>query len=358
MHGGSPGRRVGTVLAGVQEMGTVRRERVGLGLWVSFYEPPILFALVLLLRAAVQPKGLWSRAARAEWMALGVVLVVGFLCERSLPIAWPDDTVRELFPRWKQSIGELGSVTPFSPLPYRWVGFGLLASPILMGFAARKDRRAIPVLALLLIVWGLSLWQIRWGYFLALVFVMSIPLQATGVPKLWPVWIGFVISLWPVAADWEDRLFPSLERQAQLAEQRADNVFLREVANFMKPDPGGVLAPWWLSPSLAYWSGLPCVAGSSHESLPGTAAASRFYLTASVEEARRILEQRKVRWVVAYEPSRVLQTSASLIGRNPGTAPMATLLYERPGSAPPFLQLAYSNQFFKVFRVHDAISRQ
>lgn len=331
----------------------------GMGLWVSFYEPLILLALVLIARAASRPRDLWRPLARYEWTALGAVLLVAALSERSLPIAWPDETVREFFPRWKESIGELASVTPLSPLLYQWVGLGLLAAPVLLGFAIRKDRRAIPVLAILLVVWSLTLWQIRWGYFLALIFAMALPLQISTIPKLWPVWIGFVLSLWPVAGDWEQRAFPSEARKMQISEQRLDYSLLREAAESIASRDrnggrhNGILAPWWLSPPLAYWTGLPCVAGSSHESLSGTVAASRFYLTSSVEEARIILRRRRVGFVLAYEPSRVLQTSASLLGRNPGREPMAVILYDKPESVPPFLQLVYFNEFFKVYRVSE-----
>lgn len=110
-----------------------------------------------------------------------------------------------------------------------------------------------------------------------------------------------------------------------------------------------ILAPWWQSPALAYWSGQPCVAGSSHESLPGTVDASRFYLSADPGAAEAILARRRVACVVAYDPDRVNAISSTILGQSAPTGAMGRLLYERPHSPPPFLKLVYSNTAFRVF---------
>jgi len=117
-----------------------------------------------------------------------------------------------------------------------------------------------------------------------------------------------------------------------------------------------VLAPWWQSPALAYWSGQPCVAGSSHESLPGTVDTSRFYLSADPSAAEAILARRRVAWVVAYDPGRVLAVSSAILGETAPEGTMAQSLYEHPNldeypnSAPPFLKAThFSNPAFRVF---------
>jgi hypothetical protein len=82
--------------------------------------------------------------------------------------------------------------------------------------------------------------------------------------------------------------------------------------------PGAIMAPWWLSPGLLYFSGQPIVSGSSHEGMSGIADSARFYSTTSWSEAERILDQRKVRWVVVWDNPDlvypVLATSHSILG--------------------------------------------
>jgi hypothetical protein len=329
----------------------------GMSFWVSFYEPLVLFSFVELVRAIILRRRWAQKKRRVVWIAIAVVLCFALLAERSLWMRWPEESVIQFFPRWKTTVAELKSVFPWSELVLGWTGFGILVAPILLGFGVCRDRRAFPVLALLILAWALTAWQIRWGYFLALIFGMSIPLQLIIVPKLWMAWLGFLISLWPMASEWEDRLYPEEDHVILIREQMLDALLLRDAARAIKGDHENgnesVMAPWWFSPSIAYWTGLPAVAGSSHESLPGILSSARFYLTSSIDEARDLLTEHSVEWVIAYDPSRVIETSVLLLGSTPGPSPMATLLYERPHSAPNFLEFVYGNPSFKVFHVND-----
>jgi hypothetical protein len=127
---------------------------------------------------------------------------------------------------------------------------------------------------------------------------------------------------------------------------------LRETAMaLVSGERTGILAPWWLSPPLAYWSGQPCIAGSSHESLPGTVDTARFYLATNADEAREILTRRKASYVVAYEPSRVLGTSSLLLDEPASRNSLGAILYDTPVLAPPCLAVVYSNPYFKVYEV-------
>ncbi|HEY8902528.1 MAG TPA: hypothetical protein VIM48_02400, partial [Chthoniobacterales bacterium] len=141
--------------------------------------------------------------------------------------------------------------------------------------------------------------------------------------------------------------------QTARADQTLDNIRLHDVARaLISSDRTAILAPWWLSPALAYWSGQPCVAGSSHESLPGIVDTARFYMSTDPDEARRILATRQVSYVIAYEPDRILQTSSALLGQPIPSRSMAETLYLDPRSAPPFLSLVYSNPYFRVYAVN------
>lgn len=164
--------------------------------------------------------------------------------------------------------------------------------------------------------------------------------------------LAFLLSLWPIGKEWHAR-WDDGER-AMRTEQRLDNLALYDVAQHLR---GGhrlpVLAPWWQSPALAYWSGQPCVAGSSHESLPGTVDASRFFLSVDPGEARAILARRRVACVVVYDPERVDKVSSAILGAPIPERSLATILFRQPHSLPKQLNLDYSdassNASFKVF---------
>ena len=103
-------------------------------------------------------------------------------------------------------------------------------------------------------------------------------------------------------------MHPTEERASLLYEQQRDAMALRRRAEYLKNGQSlPVLAPWWDCPALAYWSGQPAVAGTSHESMPGIVDTARFYITTDYEDAEKILRARGVQRVVAYDSDRVLQ---------------------------------------------------
>jgi hypothetical protein len=119
-------------------------------------------------------------------------------------------------------------------------------------------------------------------------------------------------------------------------------------------EPGGILAPWWITPPLVYWSGQPGVAGSSHQSLPGIAASAEFFLAEHPDAAAAILRDRNVRYVILDDPERTLSTSAELLDREPGDAALGRALFEHPTEANAWgLRFVGRTAFFVVFRVAD-----
>ena len=380
------------------------------GLWTSLYEP------VILLAAVIAAGLIWNRTAwprpreRMPGLVVGGVILLAALWIEGWRIdalpGFGEDGGAPYFAAWSQQIGELARVPPWSPVLYAWTGLGLLAAPVLLawprwittsgrdGFAPaasafpqESGRPALPVLPsrpgvaihlaraqlfLLLIVWALTCWQVRWGYFLPLVYALGVPCQFGAVPGKWRVALAgaLVLGLWPMAGEWWTATHPPADRAASLAEQRTDAALRRDTAAFLAtasrlpaadPDPAadgppeGILAPWWLSPALAYGSGQPALAGSSHESLPGTVDVDTFYIAADAREAAAILRRRRVRWVVAYEPDRVLRTAAALFGQTQvSKRAMGYILYARPEMAPRYLRLALVNPFFKVYEVRSA----
>jgi hypothetical protein len=325
----------------------------GFGLWVSLYEPLVLLAAVTLLVLVFDRRRLWSRERVVVCGCLGCILLVALLLE-GWRIVLPGGTTVKYFTNWRREIGELSMVAPLSPLLFRWLGLGLVFLPVLLFLRSRSNRRFAACLFLLLLAYGFTLYQLRWGYFFALIFAMTLPLGMAFFRRRYVAWGLFAISLWPILREWDETLFPSETRQGQLAEEKLDAVLLRDAAEKLRGDERRpILAPWWLSPALVYWSGQPAVGGSSHESLPGTVDTARFYLAESPAEARAILRERGVQSVVAYDSGRVVQTSATLLGRSASESPLAAMLYASPHSAPDFLKLEYANQSFKIFKVEE-----
>ena len=341
-----------------------------LGLWTSLYEPTILLALTVCAALLWNRPTLFQRARLPGLAVGGGILAVALLIEGwriTAPPGFGEGGGAEYFAAWSQQIGELVSLPPWSPTLYVWTGLGLLAAPVLLLLNRGPEKPLARFQAfLVLVVFGLTCWQVRWGYFLPVVYALGLPWQLSVVPTRWHPLAGalLLLGLWPLASEWRTRLHPAPVLVENLAEQRTDASLLREAAMFIQqntastpastddPPPAGILAPWWLSPALAYWSGQPALAGSSHESLPGTVDVARFYTTADPSAAAAILRRRRVRWVVAYEPDRVLRTAAPLLGLTKiSTRALGFVLYQRPDAAPAFLRLSMVNPYFKIYEV-------
>ena len=285
-----------------------------LSLWVSLYEPLILLGTVLVLWLACDRRALFAPARRPGWIAFATILALAFLLE-GWRIELPDAAMREYFSRWQGQIGELGHLNLLSPQLWSWLGWTAAAAPVLLFLTRKTDRRALPVLAVLAVAFALTLWQLRWGYFLAAAFVLALPVFLPALRRPWIARTVFALALWPVAQDWDGLLFPAEARQQQLAVKRAEADALRSVVSTKTGTQGGAfVAPWWLSPSIAYWTRQPGVAGSSHESLPGIVAAARIYLARDTDAALPLLRERRVTWILADAAERVVPNAAKLLG--------------------------------------------
>ena len=170
--------------------------------------------------------------------------------------------------------------------------------------------------------------------------------------KLVAVWLAFVLSTFPMLRDWDERLWPNDAQLAKRMEKQVQSVEIRDLAvSLRSPDVHPFLAPWWLSPSIAYWSGQPGVAGSSHESLEGIEESARFFLSESLQEEHEILEKRQVAWVFAYDSDRVAQNSAAILKEPLPQQPLCRVLYRTPSQAPPFLTFLAQTPTCKLYRV-------
>ena len=327
----------------------------GLAIWNSAYEPLVLFLLVTVVSVLEDRQVLLTKSRRAGWFGFVFIIAIALLIERRIPslsILHSD----AIFKNWARTIGELTHVSPANQVWLRWCGYFFLITPFLIWINVnRKSRRAdgtTPafVQVLLVATYGLTIWQARWGYFFVLVFALALPALLEPIKSRAAVWIAFVLSIYPILHDWDERFWPNEAQLTRRAEQRNEAVQIRDLAlSLQSPQIRPFVAPWWLSPSIAYWSGHPGVAGSSHESLSGTEDSARFFLCEDLQKAHEILKQREAAWVFAYDSDRVAQNSAAVLNQPLPANPLCRVLDRTPGQAPAFLVFSGQNAVCKLY---------
>jgi hypothetical protein len=318
----------------------------GLALWVSLYEPLILLAVLAVSQLLTARKTFMTRNRLIGWATCGSIVLLALVIEQWLP-AWPANS--QIFSNWTATIGELRQVTLNDPIWLRWTGLLLLPFPALLWIALRRTRSLPLFLATVLIAsFALTIWQARWGYFFAFAFALAVPACLSFIGNRIAGWTLIIISLFPILKDWDEKLWPNEFERGAIAERRTENIGMRQAAREIG---GPFLAPWWWSPALAYWSGQPGVAGSSHEALPGIEQSARFFLSTEPGIAGAILSKSRVEWVVAYDADRTVANSAAILGLSSTQTALGQILDRTPSQAPPFLQLSAQNPPGKLFRV-------
>jgi hypothetical protein len=328
-----------------------------LAIWVSAYEPLVMFLILTATCLAMNRGGTFTRNRRAGWLLFAAIIAIAFAFERRVPsfaVFRPDGHFKE----WANTIGELAHVWPMNPVWLSWCGYLLLFTPVLIWMSIRSPGngaprgRDLPLYVLLVAAYFLTLWQARWGYFFVLIFALALPSLLAPIKSGAAVWITVVLSSFPILRDWDQRLWPNEAQTARRMERRIESVQIRDLAvNLRSPGVHPFLAPWWLSPSIAYWSGQPGVAGSSHESLPGIEESARFFLSMNLQEEREILEKCDAAWVFSYDSDRVAQNSAAILNEPLPSRPLCRALDRTPSRAPPFLIFYAQNPTGKLYRV-------
>jgi hypothetical protein len=340
-----------------------------LAIWASAYEPLFLFVLVIMLSLVTGIVGLAPdrhlvKHRRIGWILFALIIAIALLIERRIP-SFAIFQSTPVFQNWARTIGELVHVSPANPIWLRWGGYFILVAPLLLWIRIRKGNDGAPpfdcaqgrlgsalqVYVLLVATYLLTIWQARWGYFFVLVFAISLLGLLEPIKSRAAVWVAFILSIFPVLRDWDEKLWPNETEYVRRMQQRGELVQLRDLAlNLQSSEVRSFLAPWWLSPAIAYWSGQPAVAGSSHESLPGIELSARFFLTQDWQTARKILEDRRVAWVIAYDFERVSQNSAAILGLASPQHPLCFVLDRTPARVPRFLVFSAQNGTGKLYR--------
>ena len=329
----------------------------GVAIWTSAYESLVLFLLVVVVSAFKNPRAISAGPWRAGWFCFVLVLVIALLIERRVP-SFSTLYSDPLFQNWARTIGELEHVSPANRIWLRWCGYLLLVTPLLVWIrvtgARKQSEEATPAFVLVLLVgtYVLTIWQARWGYFFVLIFALALLHLLEPIKSRAAVWIAFSLSIFPILRDWDEKLWPNEAQLADRVAQRNESVQLRDLAlSLRSSEIRPFLAPWWLSPEIGYWSGQPGVAGSSHESLPGIGDSARFFVTQDWKTARKLLENHKIAWVIAYDSERTAKNSAETLGMAVPQQPVCFVLDKTPISVPPFLVLSAQNGIAKLYRM-------
>ena len=259
-------------------------------IWVSAYEPLVLFLMVTTTALVMNRRAVFERDRRAGWILFAGIIAIAFAIERRVPsiaILQPNGHLKN----WASTIGELAHVSPMNPVWLNWCGYLLFVAPVLIWMSIRTRRdgaqgRPRPAhLVLLIATYLLTIWQARWGYFFVLIFALALPALLAPIKSGAAVWIAVVLSIFPILRDWDERLWPNEAQLAGRVERRIESAQIRDLSLSLRSlDVHPFLAPWWLSPSIAYWSGQPGVAGSSHESLNGIEESARFFSSENLEQ--------------------------------------------------------------------------
>jgi hypothetical protein len=326
--------------------------------WVSAYEPVVLFLVVVGVGLIFNRREVFAHGRQAGWILFAGIIAVAFGVERSIPSFSIIQSARYLR-GWTSTIGELAHVSPLNPVWLNWCGYLLLITPILMWMRIRRPKNEsrgdqyLTVFVLLIATYGLTVWQARWGYFFVLIMALALPPLLAPIKSRAAVWIAFLLSLLPILQAWDGQLWPSETQLNTRLEKRIESVQIRDLSlSLRSPEVDPFLAPWWLSPSIAYWSGQPGVAGSSHESLEGIEDSARFFLSDNPSTAREILEKHHVASVFAYDADRVAQNSEAILNESLPAQPLCRVLDRTPSQAPHYLSLFAQTATCKLYRVH------
>jgi hypothetical protein len=325
-------------------------------IWVSAYEPLVLFLMLTATALLMNRRAVFARDRRAGWILFAAIIAIAFAIERRVPSVAILQSNSQL-KNWANTIGELAHVSSMNPVWLNWCGYLLFVVPVLIWMSIRTPRNgaqglhALPFYVLLIATYFLTIWQARWGYFFVLIFALALPALLAPIKSSAAVWIAFVLSMSPILRDWDERLWPNEAQLAGRVERRIESAQIRDLAlSLRSAEVHPFLAPWWLSPSIAYWSGQPGVAGSSHESLNGIEESARFFLSENLEQAHEILDKHRVAWVLAYDSDRVAQNSAAVLNQAVPLRPLCRVLYQTPSQAPPFLMFSAQNPTCKLYR--------
>jgi hypothetical protein len=324
----------------------------GLLCWTSLYEPLLVVVCLVAFNFIVR-----RRETAAFGISFGVVMLLALLIE-GVHVYIPPPEARFVLGNWLQFIAEMRGMTlaelisgmTLLLLVLPWIAYCLwqkrnmtdrfvMGLTVLLAFCAFFERRWLPyacLAELFLLARYFQLAPLHWSrLLLATLFVIELALS----------------NLSQVA---EAQALPPNQPSQEMAE-----------LSHAIDQPGGIMAPWWISPGLLYFSGQPIVSGSSHCGISGIAASAEFFAATSWKDADFILQKRQVRWVVVWDEPKyqypLLASSQEILGQpvstddNPGDA--ATTIAQilvTDHDLPDNLRLRAVTPHLKLYEVVDA----
>jgi hypothetical protein len=290
---------------------------MGFGLWVSLFEPLVILGIILITGAVFWKKS-WTIAIRWRWLTgLLIFFTIGMFVD-GIHFVPPETQWRAALLRWGATIGELRSLDSVLELS-RWCGLAVWIVPLGLWSAVRRE--GLEMMGWFILIASLavlSVWQIRWGAYFSLAVVFAAPWALASLSAAWQRVFVVLLSMWPIASEWDALCFPRPAAAYARHLARSERINARRAAERLRsPQVEPFVAPWWHSPSIAYWSGQPAVAGSGHQGIAGIVDTARVYMSTEPAVAREVFVRRGVKWVIAADVSQIVQNSAAILGAAP-----------------------------------------
>jgi hypothetical protein len=269
----------------------------GLACWTSLFEPSVVVAVLVLFNLIVR-----RRESPAFLVSFGIVMLATLLLE-GIHIFYNIFNIYSLTPEYRQYLlNWLGTIAEVRPVDFavmmQRMTMILLILPLLawrLWPRANGNKTDALLILLTLLLSIFTFLQSRWLYYASLGELFLIVRYCQTAPAHWTRLV--VLSIFLIGL--VDADYTQIKGHAG-APANQPSLQLAQIARSID-EPGGIMAPWWLSPGLLYFSGQPIVSGSSHCGISGIVASAEFYSATSWVDAERILRERQVRWVVVWD---------------------------------------------------------
>jgi hypothetical protein len=319
----------------------------GLACWTSLFEPFIVVTLLVLFNLVVRRRENLAFLVGFGIVALAMVLLEGRHIFDNI------FNIYSLTPEYRQyALNWLGTIAEVRPIPFAGmmqqmtlilVFVPLLAAALAWRMCTRPngDRTDALLILLTLVLSVLTAFQGRWIYYASLAELFLVVRYLQAAPDRCIQFVNMIAVAWKTGVPaFENAFYATASCAAQvvilaifligMADADYELIEVRASAPANQPSlelaqisrsidgPGGIMAPWWLSPGLLYFSGQPIVSGSSHCGISGIVASAKFFSATSWADAERILRERQVRWIVVWDDQQyiypLLNSSRGILG--------------------------------------------
>lgn len=281
----------------------------GLACWTSLFEPALVIAVLVLFNFVVR-----RRESPAFLISFGVVMLIALLLEGP-HIYVPPAEYYDPLQRWLATIAEVRGLGVIEFMQQILCLSFVVLVPIVSWRLLKQpgDHRVDWLMILLTVLLAiLAFVQRRWVYYANLTELFLIVRYCQSAPLRWTRLLVMAFLLTGLIYD---NILQVEGRRGSPPNQPSPEMV--RIAKSID-GPGGIMAPWWISPGLLYFSGQPIVSGSSHCGISGIVDSAKFYTETSWVEAERILQNRKVRWVVVMDDRNyqypTVNTSRGILG--------------------------------------------